>query len=104
MTPILAVTPLLSLLEQIAKDGLHRLPVRDIGLIKSHHVDKDDVPFVHEEVAEEVEIFRLGYPNAVLALRRTCSTTLEEPQIATYFLAVFTQSKTSLPLEGMMGL
>lgn len=27
-----------------------------IGLVKHHHVHKDDVPLVHEEIAEEVEV------------------------------------------------
>jgi hypothetical protein len=68
VTPVLAIPPLPSLFEEIAEDGLHGLPVCNVGFVKGHHVDEDDVSLVHEEVAEEVEVFCFGYPGVGLAV------------------------------------
>jgi len=75
MTPVLAITPLLSFLKQVAKNGLHGLSVRNVGLVKGHHIDEDDVSLVHEEVAEEVEVLGFGDPDAMLARPLTSSIT-----------------------------
>jgi hypothetical protein len=63
MRPILAKPPLLTFRKQILKDILYRLSMIWIRFIERHHVDEDDMPLVHEEIAEEVE--GLGFADPV---------------------------------------
>jgi len=55
MTPVFTVTALSPFLKQLLKYSLHGGPVPGIRFVKRHHVHEDDMPFVHEEVAEQIK-------------------------------------------------
>jgi hypothetical protein len=57
MTAILAVTTLPTLFKQIPKYCFYGLSMCRIRLVKRHHVDEDNMAFVHEEVTEQIEGF-----------------------------------------------
>ena len=57
MASVFAEPPFLSLFEEITEDILDSLAVIEIGFIKCHHVDENDVPLVHEKVAEQIKPF-----------------------------------------------
>lgn len=64
MAPILAIPSLLAFSEELLEYGLYLATMVRVRLIKGHHVDEDDMAFVHEEVAEEIEGFGFADPKA----------------------------------------
>ena len=61
MTSVLAIPSLFSFFKQVTEYSFYSLSMYEVCLVKSHHVYEDHVPFVHEEVAEEIEGFGLAY-------------------------------------------
>lgn len=62
MASVLAVPSLLAFFKQLVEDGLYRSTMLRIRFVEGHHVDKDNVALMHEEVAEKIKSFCLVDP------------------------------------------
>jgi hypothetical protein len=59
---VFAEASLLALFKQIREDCLYCSTMLSVGFVKSHHVDENDMTFVHEKIAEQIKALGLACP------------------------------------------